>query len=460
MAGRGDFLGILGRARGFFKGLAAPPEDRVQYYSVLCPEGHRVRGQRTEGYQAIRCPACGEGVFVLPVSPLPEPVPPPSRSRQGRAGHVRPAAVVEGPVELSEPDQVTVDIEEPDDRLNEPEIIWDDEPAPARPATVQPAEFESPGARPSPREASAEQAPKPAPQAGDRPPAAERKAARSRTPEPEGRSQPAPSKKRKRASTLPDPELLAARMQASSRVRAARRPAMILLAVVLLVLSTIAFRTWRTRRSELPHVAEVGKREGIPALEAGRFDKAYQLLAPAREAVDALGGAVEDADTIRHAADEADIFVNLLSDSLETLLEEAGRTSPQNWTSQFDNLYRGRSVILDAHVIATPEDGTAHRYELDYVVLPAGDGTSTPRHARIDLGGLKLLELTPPKVGDRLVFGARLAAFEFDTDAEEWVVRFEPRSGVFIRYSAALETLGWPNGSLTPQDVLREEGGS
>ena len=40
--------------------------------------------------------------------------------------------VDEGPVELKDPPQATVDIEEPDDRSAEAEIIWDDEPMAAQ----------------------------------------------------------------------------------------------------------------------------------------------------------------------------------------------------------------------------------------------------------------------------------------------------------------------------------------
>src|ERR1700722_7577278 len=69
-------LKFLVRARKLFQALAPEPETPVQYFNVLCASGHRVRGERTEGYQALRCPACGEGVFVLPRSPLPEPVAP------------------------------------------------------------------------------------------------------------------------------------------------------------------------------------------------------------------------------------------------------------------------------------------------------------------------------------------------------------------------------------------------
>src|SRR3954465_6115006 len=91
------------------RGPSVPP--RPQYYNVACPEGHVLRGLRTEGYQALRCPTCGEGIFVLPRSPLPDPPRPPARSRP-EADRPRPAGggagrrrgvVAEGPTALAAP---------------------------------------------------------------------------------------------------------------------------------------------------------------------------------------------------------------------------------------------------------------------------------------------------------------------------------------------------------------------
>jgi hypothetical protein len=228
---------------------------------------------------------------------------------------------------------------------------------------------------------------------------------------------------------------------------------LILAGVILLVLATVAWRTWRSRRGDLPRLAYVGRTEGIPALEEGKFDKANQLLSAAREAVDSLGGAVEDADEIRHAADEASLFVNLLSDPLETLLDEASRaSSPQAWSSRFESLYRGRSVIIDATITATPATGSTHRYELDYLVLTPGEGTREPPRGRIDLTDFEAITLAQPNLGDHVVFGARLAAFQYDVNAGEWLTRFEPKSGASIRYMKALETLGWPSKSWMPDE--------
>jgi len=242
----------------------------------------------------------------------------------------------------------------------------------------------------------------------------------------------------------------------ATRRRRFTRPIVIILGLLLLVSASIALRSWRNRWHQLPEVAAVGRTEGIPALEEGKFDKAYQYLASARDAVDALGGNVEGAEEIRHAADEASIFVDLLSDSLETLLEEAARTRPQDWGARFDNLYKGRSVIIQATIIATPGSAGASRYELDYVVLPPGEGQGEQRFARLDISELEALTLAQPKVGDHVTFGARLASFQYDTERESFMIRFEPKSGVSIRYSKALEVLGWPRGTVIPHETEGE----
>ena len=242
--------------------------------------------------------------------------------------------------------------------------------------------------------------------------------------------------------------------------RASRRPLLILLTVGLLVTATITYRYWRSRHEQLPQVAAIGETQGIPALKEGKFDKAYQLLSAAKEAVDALGGAVEHAETIRHAADEAAIFVDLIPDSLENLLEQAGPMSRQAWATKFETLYKGHAIIIDSQISATPDsDGSGlKRYELEYRVFPPGESASfrgqNPRHARIDLTGFEAVTEAGHHVGDHVVFGARLASFHYDSDADEWVIGLEPKTGVSITCHEALETLGWPG------ELSRDENGT
>jgi len=383
----------------------------------------------------LRCPSCGEGIFVLPASPLPEPVAP-ERSARTRTAIAARADVDEGPIELKDPAQVTVDIVEPDDLAVDAEIIWDDEAggeaSPAmdggdrddvdragpRKTAVAPDQNVNPRAlprRPAPRPASSAVPAPPAPVAATR--AGTSELAQPRTARGPG-----------------------------------RRPLVVLACVVALALGTFAWRTWRQRWSSLPQVARIGATEGIAALEEGKFDHANQLLSAAREAVDALGDAVEDAEKIRHAADEASVFVNLLTDSLESLLDEAARTSPQTWADRFNTLYKGRAVVIDATITATPETAASHRYELDYLVLAAGQGTGEQRYARIDLTGFEAITLVEHKEGDHVTFGGRLASFQYDPEAKEWMIRLEPKSGVSMKYYKALQSMGWPSGSSFPDD--------
>jgi hypothetical protein len=230
--------------------------------------------------------------------------------------------------------------------------------------------------------------------------------------------------------------------------------AAILIVVPLLVATAVFWRYWRQVRAEYPVTAERGRTEGIPALEQGEFDKAHQILSAAKSAVAALGGAVEGANEIVVAADEAAIFVDLSSRILEEMLEDAGRTDREAWASKFETLYKGRAIVIQTTIIEEPGAGPGSRYLVDYVVLPpgaavkftdaAGAGAAPDRFALLDFTGFELLEQPPRKKGDQVVFGARLASFHLDLENNVWWVGLEPKSGVFIIHTKALDSLGWP----------------
>ena len=219
-------------------------------------------------------------------------------------------------------------------------------------------------------------------------------------------------------------------------------------------MGTVAFRTWRSYKRDSPQVAQVGFTRESPRLKAGQFDKAYQLLSAAKDAVVRLNDQVEHASEIREAADQAAIFVNLLSDSLETLLDEAAPSPPQAWANRFDDLYKGRSVIIEATITATPETSAKNRYEIDYLVLGQGVGDPRDRRATIDLTGVEAITLAHRNKGDHVIFGARLESFQMDKDAGEWVVRLEPKTAVSITCREALEAIGWPSGTILPDEAL------
>jgi len=78
-----------------------PPAGPPVPFEVVCPCGQVQRGLRTARAQIIRCPGCGEAVFLLPRSPLP---PPPdeavaaaeAESKRGRSPWLLPLAAAVG----------------------------------------------------------------------------------------------------------------------------------------------------------------------------------------------------------------------------------------------------------------------------------------------------------------------------------------------------------------------------
>lgn len=403
--------------------MAEPSKSRVQYFNVQCPAGHRIRGERTLGYQALRCPGCGEGVFILPVSPLPEPAAPETQRAK------RPIATVaepteEGPVGLAEVPFGTEYSSGAGPGAADAEIVWDDPIA----------EPDRSGAPPS-RAAAAK-------------PGAKRRDDRS----PARGDSDSIDEDDRRSAAIQHP--FEADRRGSRRL--SRRPILIFLAVVTLVLGTLSYRVWRSRRLELPGIYEIGRSEGVAALDAGNFDKAHQLLAAAKRAVDSLGGELEGAAEVRQAADEAAIFIDLVPETLEDLLNEAAPMDPPAWENRFNAYYAGHSILIDAFVVAAPTAPGESAYALDYLILPPGDpsqfrenGAYEPaRIGRIDLTDFELIQLARPKVGAHVVFGAKLASFSYDPAANVWNLRLQPKSGVFITHAKALEHLGWPTESI------------
>jgi hypothetical protein len=280
---------------------------------------------------------------------------------------------------------------------------------------------------------------------------------------PEGRASADRTRPQRAARPGRVPAAVPASKALSARPPARRGPSigLIFVLLTLIIASTVCWRIWINRRAQFPLIIERGRTEGIPALDEGDFDRAHQLLSAARAAVDGLGGAVADADEIRQAADEAAVFVNLCPKTLEDLLAEAGRgSSPEAWASTFDSLYKGRSYLFDTSIESTPEDGG---YEIKYVVVPPGEssrfgdaGLSPPdRLARIDLTGLEAFEQAGLKRDAHVTFAAKLQAVVYDAERKEWVVRLEPKSGVFITHHRALLAIGWKEPEAV--DLPREE---
>jgi hypothetical protein len=407
---------------------------------------------------------------------LPDPIAPARPSSRPKPATIDEGWADERPGELSDPAIVAVDVAGSDSMAADAEIIWEDPPAEATDrrgsdpaplqvkskvddkeepgpgsvdgdsstATREPESVASGRPRGRPKQKSPI-APTPGarPAQSDDPIGADRdRKGRSRKPSvvnPTGRGQTPDKPAAAVTGPIPEP-------------RKRRGDRLIFWTVPVLVAATVGFRYWREKRQEYPVIAEKGRIEGIPALDEGKFDKAYQLLSAAKSAVDSLGGDVEGAEEIQNAADEAAIFINLSTKTLEEMLEEAGHTDPDDWATRFDNLYKNRSIIIDSWIATAPEPGKG-AFDMEYRVFPSGGASQfsdsrnvvTPeRMGFIDLTDFQLLELRRPRIDDRVTFGARLASFQYDSTREVWIIRLDAQSGVWIRHRKALEVLGWP----------------
>jgi hypothetical protein len=169
------------------------------------------------------------------------------------------------------------------------------------------------------------------------------------------------------------------------------------------------------------------------AVAAGRLHRAAEELTKAHEAAlsrpDLLSAGELRALARRHR--EVSLLADLLSESLEEILERAAHMPEDEWNAQFDKRYRGpgqpNAVVFDAEV---RQIGVG-RYGLDWV-LKAGD-----EPARLEIDDLQMLRDLPLQTPRRLLFGARLGTVRREQNGV-WVIRFEPTSGVLLTDPRAL----------------------
>lgn len=424
-------MGLLDRAKRMMQGGPAAATSRVQSYRVACPEGHVLHGHRTEGYQALRCPECNAGIFVLPRSPLPEPVAPKSAAPARRraepamaddlvlADPPSPAEIARARAEHAAsrgPAPVEPPVAEPD-----AEIEWVDEVEEYPGATGGQGTRATPEAtRPKPKKAGPAGPKKPWPKAPE-----------------------------------PIPTGMIAVEEPSGFVEWAKRNknGLIFAAVVLVVAMTVAWRVRQRRLEDLPRVVEAGRVEGLAKLDEGDFAAAKQLLARAASAVKDLGGEIEGADDVVRGAREAALLADFKGESLGALVEEAAKYNPPDaWPAHFDAIYKGRSTVLMGEVLAVSDSDKADStYVVDQPIY-YGNGPVPAGSGRLDLAGFQLLEQARPNVGDIVTFGARLEAIRFDTGKGEWVVKLVPDSGAFITHAKALGRLpGWDADALAAE---------
>ncbi len=422
---------MLGRAKTLMQGWVAPAPPVATQYNVACANGHRLRGNRTEGYQALRCPTCAEAVFILPQSPLPEPPVPtvarsPTRSRSTHQTNLDTLASDDAPHVLVDPPAWSEPAVTPGTRAaataSDDEVVdidWvDGVEEPAASATA-------PAGRPNVV-----------------PPASSPPAARPATPRPKP-ARPVPPAA---ALLAPAPLAIPAPRPTFREWTWSHRNPLLAVGFVLLVLGAVGVKRWKQRQEELPRIAEIGRTEGLKKLDSGDFFAAKKILADAAAAVDAMGGRFAGGDAIRHAAQEAAIFTDLVPQTLEDLVEEAATYDVNAWSAHFAAIYQGRSIIIETTITAIPDPAKPESRYTDAYRIAVGRGPTPQFSGRIDYTGFELFTLTEPNVGDTKLFGARLAALECDLTTNIWVLKLEPRSGVFMTHPEALQAINWPAG--------------
>src|SRR5262249_47889976 len=144
----------LNKAKKLVGGNSPHEPPKPQYYQVFCAEGHVIRGERTEGYQALRCPHCGDGIFVLPRSPLPLPPTPATSKSKARPSRVavpeyddQPIEYADAPVQEELEEIQWVDAEQDIEIEAEPVEEANEIPAPPparKPAKASPAKPHAP----------------------------------------------------------------------------------------------------------------------------------------------------------------------------------------------------------------------------------------------------------------------------------------------------------------------------
>ncbi len=401
-------------------------------FEARCPAGHELSGQRTESFQAVRCRQCGDGVFVGPTSWLPVP----------------PAAVVYDLIPLGSIRDVAPSgktakqvAEEADDEARESFAaipLKDSEAVAGSAKTSLPVEDPAAKFEVAPTREIAD---------GEFQKLVDRDAQR-RSDEEQRRAKPAASRKpareeprEDRRDEAPEDESDQEPVETGPRVPLYKRVSpkvWVGLGVLLVIGLTVRSQIRQNYRDRIPEIVKKARTEGLESLDAGRFDEAKQILSDAANAFDYLREDSDDAKQIRQAAREAAILADLVGRPLDEIIDrfaagEAGK-------ADFKTLDAGRSLVVEARVTATPDEGGG--YELDFRV-PVGPGPTPARTlGKLDVRNLELMANLKPKKGDNVLIGVRLKDLALGDGF--WSVQVDPKSGVLMTRWKALEAIGWP----------------
>lgn len=395
------------------------PVPHAGWHDVTCSCGSVYRVHRQRFHQVQRCPACGDELFVLPLSPYPEQRPQAGGriERDHWNSAPRPGHVVAKGATFR--DRLTSALELPDEPIDVEPIDVEslDEPKVAANAgATSGSEAITIGAQRGvptgyavapPREIDRSTGPRPA----DRP------------------SRPL-----------------------------WRRPRLIMLLAGVLLALTVALPLWSGARERWAEAMRRHAAEGRQAYAEGDFATAKAELgeslrlmrrlqwpagwfARTSRYVRELHAQVqrEGGIPVEQAYGEAAICEDLLAESLHDVARDAAdwlrRDGPEAGRTQFESRYQGAAVIFDT-TIGPGAGGPAFAAPL---VLKADDV-----FFRIDARDLELFHRMHPGQPRRVLFGARLDTIVADdAGGRDWRIRLQPSSGVLFTQDRTLQRLGW-----------------
>jgi hypothetical protein len=192
-------------------------------------------------------------------------------------------------------------------------------------------------------------------------------------------------------------------------------------------------------------------RAGQQALAAGNFQQALEKFEAGRllrqQETGLLPGPESRALDQLHR--QAALLADGSNDSLQEMLRQAAGLDPREWQILFSKRYQGKAVIFDGWL---RRDAAGQVQLLDYQVFVKDE------QARLEWQDLQLLPSLPLQEPHRLLFGARLASVRRE-DRAEWVIRFEPASGVLLTDPGAAAAACLQPLDEGLEEVLRRQAG-
>jgi hypothetical protein len=252
----------------------------------------------------------------------------------------------------------------------------------------------------------------------------------------------------------PDTPLVPAPLSARRPLGAWRWP--LIAAIITLTILSIIFVTlvpFLGRPTAPPnqpdHAPDLAARAaaGRRALAEGDFHLAAQELQAALDEAQRRPDVVAPAERrdLMQLQRQSDLLSRLSSQSIQEIVKEADLVRHEDeWKARFESDYKGKTVVFDD--VVRFEDAAqldARRRPVLTYYRVAVEG----REVRLALEDVRLLQTLARERPQRMLFGVRLSAIERGPGGQ-WVVRFDPDSGVLLTDRGAAEAA-----SPTPPDA-------